>query len=153
MEDPRHNARIIAIQRLFERTFPGTELNKPKESEFSHDVLSEIDHLSNLNTNLVEKLFKGVVENYIEIDKVIAELAPEWPLEKIAKTDLQILRVAILEGFVLKITPEKVAIDEAIELTKEFSNEQSRKFINGVLGSLISKKEKYAYLDKTSSNE
>ena len=71
------------------------------------------------------------------------KLAPEWPLNNIAKIDLEILRIAILEGFILKITPEKVAINEAIELAKEFSNDQTRKFVSGVLGNLFTNKEKY----------
>ena len=54
------------------------------------------------------------------------------------KIDLQILRIGILEGFITKSVPKKVAVNEAIELAKEFSNEQSRKFVSGVLGALIS---------------
>ena len=144
MSDPRHNSRIIAIQKLFEQTFPGIDpMDKPTEQKFELDVLSEVDEFSDYNEELVDQLIIGVSQSYKTIDLVIAELAPEWPIDKIAKTDLQILRIAIWEGFIGKITPKKVAIDEAIELAKEFSNEQSRKFINGVLGALIANEEKY----------
>lgn len=139
MEDSRHNARVLALQKLFEKTFPGTTPLAQKAEEFDENSLLEADEIGDYSKKLYQKLIDGVFKHYQEIDKIITELAPEWPLDKIAKTDLQILRLAIYEGFIDKITPKKVAIDEAIELAKEFSNEQSRKFINGVLGNLINK--------------
>ena len=137
MEDSRHNARILALQKLFENTFPGTIPHAKKEGEFDENALLEADEIGEYSKKLYQKLFDGVIKHHLEIDKIIEDLAPDWPLEKIAKTDLQILRIAIYEGFIEKITPKKVAINEAIELAKEFSNEQSRKFISGVLGNLI----------------
>ena len=71
------------------------------------------------------------------LDEAIARCAPEWPLEKIAKIDLAILRLATHELLVEKTEPEKVIIDEAIELAKSFGNEHSAKFINGVLGTIV----------------
>lgn len=77
-----------------------------------------------------------------EIDSVIVSAAPEWPIEKINKIDLAILRLAVKE---LKAgeTPKKVVIDEAVELGKEYGSESSGPFINGVLGTIVgSQKEK-----------
>ena len=60
----------------------------------------------------------------------------QWPIEQMKSVDLQILRMAIFEGFVGEITPPKVAIDEAIEVAREFGGEISSKFVNGVLGAI-----------------
>lgn len=138
-EDSRHNARVIALEKLFERSFSSFELNQSKSDLFTEDTLLEVSDISNYDKDLVDKLVTGVVETQKELDKIIQDLAPAWPLDQIAKLDLQILRIAVYEGFIGKITPPKVAINEAIELAREFSNEQSRKFINGVLGTLIEK--------------
>jgi transcription antitermination protein NusB len=77
-----------------------------------------------------------------EIDRAIAEAAPEWPLHSINKIDLAILRVAtdeLLEGTV----PPKVAIDEAVEIAKKYGAESSPSFINGVLGTILTKQTKH----------
>ncbi len=71
-----------------------------------------------------------------EIDKHIAAAAPEWPLEKISKIDLAVLRLAVWELLFEKDAPPKVVIDEAVELGKSFGNEHSGQFINGVLGTI-----------------
>lgn len=72
------------------------------------------------------------------IDQEIQIAAPEWPTSKIAKIDLAILRLAVGELLAHK-EPAKVIIDEAVELAKEFGNEKSPQFINGVLGSILKK--------------
>ncbi len=71
------------------------------------------------------------------IDEKIGSAAPEWPVDKIAKIDLAILRLATYELIIEKKEPPKVIIDEAIELGKEFGNDNSAKFINGVLGTIL----------------
>ena len=70
------------------------------------------------------------------IDEKIAHVAPEWPLPKISKIDLAILRLAVTE-LVEKKEPPKVIIDEAVELAKQFGNDNSAKFVNGVLGTIL----------------
>lgn len=109
-EDPRHLKRIERMQELFAYSFHDTE---------PHEQIADV--LSNLQA----------------IDDRIARLAPEWPIEKIAKIDLAILRLSIWELSVEKKNPVKVVIDEAVELAKEFGNEHSAKFVNGVLGSVV----------------
>jgi len=141
--DPRHNARIIALQKLFERAFHHDNISEQSELEFENAALLEINEIDSADEQLLDSIFKGVIEHRERIDSIISELAPQWPLAQIAKSDLQILRIAIYEGFIGRTTPEKVAIDEAIELSREFANEQSRKFINGVLGNLIVNKSKF----------
>ncbi len=73
------------------------------------------------------------------IDKVIAKAAPDWPVGKIARIDLAILRLALWELLIVKKEPAKVIIDEAVELAKEYGNDHSPKFINGALGTVLKK--------------
>lgn len=74
-----------------------------------------------------------------QINDLIHTAAPEWPIDKIAKIDLAILRLAIYELTIEKKEPPKVIIDEAIELAKEYGNDASSKFVNGVLGTILKK--------------
>jgi transcription antitermination protein NusB len=133
--DPRHLARLLAVQTLFCENF------KLSQEEHSHNLedLLEMNEINNHNQELYEKLLDGVRKNYDEIDKYITEFAPQWPIDQIKRVDLEILRIAIFEGFIAKITPPKVAIDEAIELGKIFGGDSSDKFINGVLGAIFKK--------------
>lgn len=108
--DPRHQKRIDRMQKLFSYSFP--------PGQIPDDVKDILPHLT-------------------AIDARIQASAPEWPIDKIAKIDLAILRLAVYELTVAKTAPEKVIIDEAIELAKSFGNENSPKFVNGVLGSIL----------------
>lgn len=74
-----------------------------------------------------------------KLDQIIQDNAPKWPLVKINKVDLAVLRVALWELLYRKTTPPKVVIDEAVELAKEYGTESSPGFINGVLGSAVKK--------------
>lgn len=143
--DKRHITRIIILQRLFERYFRTGDIAKTIENEFTNDALTQIDDEEELkyDKKLADKLFKGTIATTTKTDHIISELAPEWPLEQINKVDLQILRMAIYEGFISKLTPERVVIDEAVELAKEFGGQPSGKFVNGVLGTLLKSKNKY----------
>lgn len=143
MQDFRHNARMIALQKLFESSFQKELTPNSKIDIFPVNKIQEINETKSYNKDLLDTLLTNFPKYEKEIDHIIGQLAPEWPIEKITPIDVQILRIAILEGFIINITPEKVAIDEAIELTKEFSNDQSRKFVSGVLGTLIENKSKY----------
>lgn len=78
-----------------------------------------------------------IVSQLSDIDAKISHAAPEWPIDKVAKIDLAILRLATFELTESKSEPPKVIIDEAIELAKSFGNEKSPMFINGVLGSIL----------------
>ena len=83
-----------------------------------------------------EELVAGVRENRERIDATIEQTAPAWPLDQIAAIDRNILRLAIYEILIDNKVPMRAAINEAIELAKEFGGENSPKFINGVLGSV-----------------
>jgi len=136
--DPRHLAREIALQTLFSEDFHKDEILNIEF--FTLRDLSTIDEIEKYDKKLCKKLFAGVREKKEDIDKLITEFAPQWPISQMKLVDLQILRIAIFEGFLTDTTPPKVAIDEAIEIAKSFGGDASDKFVNGVLGAIYEKK-------------
>ena len=108
--DPRHTRRQKIVEDLFKIDF-----HKQRVGEVAHKIL----------------------ENKEFVDNLIKNAATDFPIEKINKVDLEILRLAIYELYVVKKEPKKVIIDEAIELAKEYGGNTSPSFINGVLGKLI----------------
>lgn len=142
--DKRHTSRIIILQKLFERYFRTGDISRPVDNEFSNEDLLNIEEgETKYDKKLADELLKGTIKYIKKADNVITLLAPEWPLEQINKVDLQILRMAIYEGFIAKITPPKVVINEAVELAKEFGGKPSGNFVNGVLGTLMQNETKY----------
>ncbi len=133
--DPRHNARRVSLATLFSWSVLSQELNEAAQTA------AEVMGVKNYDEDLTNLLIRGVTENKDCLDDIIRETAPEWPLKQIAKVDLIILRIAIFELVVAKNVPPKVAIDEAVELAKEFGSDNSSKFVNGVLGTVVEKKE------------
>lgn len=108
--DPRHQNRVQLLHKLFAKSFEGGKSNPS---------------------------VRNIIVNLDTIDQAIKTAAPEWPLDKIAKIDLTILRLAGYELMVEKKEPPKVIIDEAVELAKEYGNDNSSKFVNGVLGTIL----------------
>jgi N utilization substance protein B len=139
INDKRHEARIVALQALFEWSFNSTDIEDIAKKTLDLDLSDEADleKKKEIDSELVSFLLKGTTENLDNIDKIIEKSAPEWPLEQIAKIDLEILRIAIFELYIARNVPPKVAIDEAVELGKQFGGENSSKFINGVLGTVV----------------
>ena len=92
----------------------------------------------------VWQLITGVVERLSQIDKIIEKAAPEWPIDQITIVDRNVLRIGLYELLYenKEEVPQKVAINEAIELAKTFGGESSGKFINGVLGTVYKEVEK-----------
>ena len=107
--DPRHKRRQNLVQELF-----STQFHKQEVSPEARAVINHIEFL----------------------DQKIQEAAPDFPVAKINKVDLAILRLAIYELLIDKTAPKNVIIDEAVELAKEFANDTSPSFINGVLGKI-----------------
>lgn len=112
--DPRHIRRQIAVKELFAQSFT-------PQSQMSD-------------------LAKVVLKKTQQLDPLIGEAAPTWPINQINKIDLVILRLAIYE-IQLGKEPIKVIIDEAVELAKEFGSETSAPFVNGVLGKIVGGKD------------
>lgn len=139
-EDPRHNARLIVLQHLFQESYRESE--QVDSQQFTDEDLIEIDEIKVFDIDLAENIRKGIPTETEKIDSLISKFAPQWPIHQIKKVDLQILRIAIFEGFIANLTPPKVAIDEAIELAKEFAGDTSDKFISGVLGAIYEERKK-----------
>lgn len=129
--DPRHKARQIALAALFSASFE----NPTKESVLNHS--KEVIGSEGSDAKLGDTIFAGVLENMGTIDKIITASAPTWPIDQIDRIDLMCLRIAIFELYFSKNIPYKVAINESIELAKEFGGDKSGKFVNGVLGTVV----------------
>ena len=83
------------------------------------------------------ELLTGVLEHRVELDEMIQRYAPEWPVDQMAVIDRNVLRIAIYEFSISRMTPVKVAINEAVELAKLFGSDSAPRFVNGVLGALV----------------
>lgn len=132
----RHLSRSIVLQSIYEWDF----YDKKKEnldSILGRNIKKFGPDLENLD--FIEKLAKGILKNLSKIDKLISISAPERPIEQISIIDRNILRIGLFELLYAKKeeVPPKVAINEAIELAKNFGGENSGKFINGVLGTVF----------------
>ncbi|NUM25859.1 MAG: transcription antitermination factor NusB [Candidatus Buchananbacteria bacterium] len=129
----RHLARTIALQTLYQWDF-----NNYQSDQIDETIRRNLKEFApQFNDNgFIENLVKGVVKNQKEIDGLITKYAPEWPLEQITMVDRNVLRIGIQEMKYDDDIPEKVAINEAIELAKTFGGESSGKFVNGVLGTI-----------------
>ena len=138
--EKRHNSRVIVLEKLFETQYATDNPDKKEVRKFSDHELLDASEIDAIDDQFARELYEETITHLDQIDAVIAQYATDWPLENIPRTDLAILRMAILEAFVLQLTEPKIVIDESIELAKEFCNDQSRKFISGVLGSIYENK-------------
>jgi len=127
----RHRARIAALQALFE-----IDCTAHHPLVVVERRLDETD-LPQPGVEFMRNLVEGVQAHSEEMDRLIGRYAPEWPVDQIAIVDRNILRMAIYEILYRADTPTKVAINEAVELAKEFGSDSSGRFVNGVLGSLV----------------
>lgn len=109
------------------------EVNKPEELLDSLRIFLEDQEEGRDYYTFAESLILGVIEHIDHLDKEIAQYASNWKLERIAKVDLAILRLAVYELHHRLDIPAIVIINEAIDLGKTFSNTDSKRFINGIL--------------------
>ena len=134
----RHQARIVALQALYEIDCadhaPAIVLEQRLEAT----------ELPKTVTAFSRHLVFGVLKHRSVLDVFIHRHAPEWPLEQMAYIDRNVLRIAIFEFAVDGQTPVKVAINEAVELAKTFGSDSAPRFVNGVLGALVEHKEAIA---------
>lgn len=130
MASQRHILRSIVVQTVFAWEFHGGD----PEAILSYNLVNGAKDVSDQTFAL--PLLKRVLENQDEIKQTIQKYAPEWPWEKIAPVDRAVLEVSVAELLFDKSVPALVAINEGIELAKEFGVESSSKFVNGVLSSL-----------------
>ena len=142
MASNRHLGRIIALQTLYERDFRAD--CGDKSLKLSEILDRNINRYSSTvdDVDFVRVLVNGVEEQGQYIDSLLQPIAPDRPLDQIARVDRIILRLGAYELlFQEDAVPSRVSINEAVELAKSFGGENSSKFINGVLGTLIKQKE------------
>ncbi len=135
MASNRHLGRIIALQTLYEFEFRRDSADSTADlDEILDRNLQRYDEAID-DKEFVQTLTHGVSKSVQELDTTIQPIAPEWPLDQIARIDRGILRMALYELlYMSEIVPPKVAINEAVELAKAFGSDNSSKFVNGVLG-------------------
>jgi N utilization substance protein B len=131
----RHLSRSIVLQTMFE-----WDLNAIDRKDIIAVLDRNIDEFAPNKTDrpFMEKLLDGVLGKQPELDLVIEKAAPEWPIDRISPVDRNILRLGLYELLFAERSevPAKVAINEAIELAKQFGGENSSRFVNGVLGAV-----------------
>ena len=141
MASNRHLGRIIALQTLYELDFrrdagdTNSDLNDILDRNISR-YKEMVD-----DTDFVKKIVLGIANNEKKLDEQLQPVAPEWPIDQIARMDHAILLIGIYELLHENDVPPKVVINEAVELAKSFGGENSSKFINGVLGTIYRQKE------------
>ncbi len=135
MASNRHLGRVIVLQSLYE--YELRTLAHDPQVDLKIIIAKNIEPYEKAlgDTEFVYNLAQNVAENFELLDKVLAPIAPEWPIESIAAIDRNILRMGLYELSECGDTiPPKVAINEAVELAKAFGSDNSSKFVNGVLG-------------------
>ncbi|HSX30569.1 MAG TPA: transcription antitermination factor NusB [Candidatus Saccharimonadales bacterium] len=139
MASNRHLGRIVALQTLYEQDF------RREAGDDSFDLGTVLKrNIARYESTVddvffIEELVKGVAKHEKELDDELRPLAPEWPIEQIARMDRVVLRMGLYELKFTKDVPPKVVINEAVELAKAFGGDNSSKFVNGVLGTALKK--------------
>ena len=137
MSANRHLGRIVALQTLYEQDFrrecgdEQLDLNEVLERNIARYRKTIED------PGFITKLVKGVSDRIAELDAILQPVAPEWPIDQIARMDRVVLRIGLYELMYEKEIPPKVVINEAVELAKSFGGDNSSKFVNGVLGTVL----------------
>ncbi len=142
MASNRHLGRIIALQTLYAQEFrldagdAAFDLDEVLERNIGRykEMVDDIDFITNL--------VNGVSKQGEELDAKLQPVAPEWPIDQIARMDRIVLRIGLYELESEADVPPKVVINEAVELAKAFGGANSSKFVNGVLGTLLREREK-----------
>jgi transcription antitermination factor NusB len=132
----RKKSREIAMELLFQLS-----INKDTIEETINNFTENTDYdLSQIQMDYVKKTLIGVTENIEKIDNTIEQFLINWKMNRLSKINLAILRICTYEIFFEDDIPERVSINEAIELAKKYSEENSVSFINGVLDKIIKTK-------------
>jgi transcription antitermination protein NusB len=137
MASNRHLGRIIALQTLYEQEFR----TGAGDTSFTLEEVLErnIERYKEMvdDTAFIKVLVDGVLKHQDELDAILQPVAPEWPLDQIARMDRAVLRIGLYELKYQTDVPPKVVINEAVELAKAFGGDNSSKFVNGVLGTVL----------------
>jgi len=147
MKGERRTARHIVIEVLYEVDLVG----HPLATAFD-DRCRNMENISKRSEDYAKQLLLGIVDHQDQLDGFIQTYASEWPLDQVAIVDRNLLRIALYE-FTLGGVPVKVAINEAVELAKRYGSDSSPRFVNGVLGGLVSAQREITALLKKHSEE
>jgi N utilization substance protein B len=141
MASNRHLGRIIALQTLYEQELrnEAADVNFDVREVLDRNIARYKEMVDDIE--FIEQLVKGVNEQAEVLDATLQPVAPEWPIDQIARMDRLILRIGLYELQNESDVPPKVVINEAVELAKSFGGENSSKFVNGVLGTLLRQRE------------
>ena len=137
MASNRHLGRIIALQTLFEQDFRRAAGDKTFDLEGVLARNIERYQATVDDKDFILKLVRGVDKQEKKLDTELQPIAPEWPIDQIARMDRVVLRMGLYELKFGQDVPPKVVINEAVELAKAFGSENSSKFVNGVLGTVL----------------
>lgn len=134
MDLTRHQLREVAFQVIFSMLYS-------EDLEVDEAIENVLEHYDGQNEKEIpqylEVVVTGVKEHQDELDKIIEKHLKRWTVSRIAKTDLVILRLALFEMIYISDIPAKVSLNEALEVAKTFSDDESRRFVNGVLSSAM----------------
>ncbi len=130
----RRKARELALQILFQ-----TDVGNSPIDEAVEVVLADATSLEEPVRAYAERLARGVWQHRQELDAHIQSVSPHWSVERMAAVDRNLIRIALYEMLYVPDVPYRVAINEAVELAKEYGTTESRRFVNGVLGALVRK--------------
>lgn len=137
----KRKAREIAVQVIYALTSPTNEATLADAIDFVLESghFPDEGYESSVPEEIYIPLIKGVMTNQTAIDELITPYLNNWTMYRLAKIDAAILRLAVYEMKYIddSVVPDKVAVNEAIELSKFFSDDKSRKFINGVLNNIL----------------
>jgi N utilization substance protein B len=135
----RRNSREAVLQFLYQEDFTiGTDQQYCYDLVERFDLFCALFQVNKKARAYALVLLHGISENIEKIDRLIADAASNWRIERIASTDKNLLRIAIFEMLQMADVPPQVAINEAVEIAKRFAGEDSPKFINGVLDAVRS---------------
>lgn len=127
----RHTDRIHVFELIFQTDFQGEKDMKTLLCDYLFENLGEKD-----NREFIEEEFLGILGRLSEIDPIIEKYAKNWSLERLDKVALAVLRLSVYEILYTDV-PNRVAINEAVEICKEYGDEKTSKFINGILGKVL----------------
>src|SRR3989338_2209605 len=131
----RHLARSIVMQTLYQWDFRGGQ-DLTLDQIINQNIHEFGIGLEEENVEFSRETATAIVKNLKEIDEKIKKFSPDWTLEQMTVIDRNVLRIGVYELYFNKEIPNKVAINEAIELAKTFSGQSSGKFVNGILGTV-----------------
>ena len=134
--EPRHRAREAAVQMLYQWEVGRLSISDVVETFWFHDDQSDSAIVGTGHRMFAQTLATGVVDTVGNLDPVIVDVAENWRIERMNVMDRLILRLAVYEFLHEPATPSRVIINEALELARTFSHDDSVRFINGILDSI-----------------